>query len=190
MGEGHGTAVDWWSLGTLVYEMLVGRPPFQNANKMQLLYTIATRKVDYVPVQKVGASPLLTSLLRKLLHPDPAKRLGGQEADADDIKKHPFFEGLDWEKLSKKELPPLFRPVTKDEKDTSNIDKAFLGEKPVDSPSNKHLTFSQQEKVYFDQFTYNRENDDFLMDTKEDEHLYGGMRTSTQVAEGPQNPLT
>lgn len=50
MGEGHGKAVDWWSLGTLIYEMLVGRPPFQNQNKMQLLYTIATRKVDFGPV--------------------------------------------------------------------------------------------------------------------------------------------
>ena len=50
IGEGHGKAVDWWSLGILMFEMFVGRPPFQNPNKMQLLYTIATRKIDYAPI--------------------------------------------------------------------------------------------------------------------------------------------
>jgi hypothetical protein len=53
---------------------------------MQLLYTIATRKIDYEPVKKAGASATLYNLLRKLLHPDPTKRLGGSEADAKDIK--------------------------------------------------------------------------------------------------------
>ena len=63
---------------------------------MQLLYIIATRKVDYNPVSKQGASAAFYNLLRKLLHPDPAKRLGGQESDAQEIKKHPFFAGVDW----------------------------------------------------------------------------------------------
>ena len=58
---------------------------------MQLLYTIATRKIDYSPIQQAKASPALYNLLRKLLHPDPNKRLGGSEADAEDIKKHVFF---------------------------------------------------------------------------------------------------
>ena len=79
MGEGHGKAVDWWSLGTLLFEMHVGRPPFQNPNKMELLYTIATRKIDYSPVQKLGSSPAFYNLLRKLLQPDPTKRIGGTE---------------------------------------------------------------------------------------------------------------
>lgn len=99
MGEGHGKAVDWWSLGTLLYEMLVGRPPFQNSNKMQLLYTIATRKIDFGPIQKAPSSPAFYNLLRKLLHPDPARRLGGSESDATEIKKHPFFEGINWDAL-------------------------------------------------------------------------------------------
>lgn len=45
--EGHGKAVDWWSLGTLLYEMYTGRPPFENRNKLQLLQTIVTRKHDF-----------------------------------------------------------------------------------------------------------------------------------------------
>jgi serine/threonine protein kinase len=113
MGEGHGKAVDWWSLGTLMYEMFVGRPPFQNQNKMQLLYTIATRKVDFSPVQKAGASPSLYNLLRKLMHPDPLKRLGGSDADADDIKNHPFFKDVDWEACHSKLLEVPFKPNVK-----------------------------------------------------------------------------
>ena len=85
--------------------------------------------------------------------------------------KHPFFIDVDWTAIAEKREKPSFRPVTKGGRDTSNIDKAFLAERPVDSPVNNQLTFSQQEKVYFEQFTYNRENDDFLLvdeDAKDD----------------------
>lgn len=54
-GEGHGCAVDWWSLGALVFEMHTGKPPFQNLNKMQLLYTIATKRIDFSKI--ASASP-------------------------------------------------------------------------------------------------------------------------------------
>lgn len=114
---------------------------------MQLLYTIATRKVDFSPVQKAGASPALYNLLRKLMHPDPNKRLGGgstaeSTSDASDIKNHAFFKDVDWEAVAEKALAPPFKPSVKGEKDTSNIDKQFLGERPVDSPVHNKLTFS------------------------------------------------
>ena len=76
------------------------------------------------------------------MHPDPTKRLGGSEADANDIMKHPFFIDVDWTAISEKREKPSFRPVTKGGRDTSNIDKAFLAERPVDSPVNNQLTFS------------------------------------------------
>ena len=71
---------------------------------MQLLYTIATRKIDYEPIQQNKASPALYNLLRKLLHPDPLKRLGGSEADAEDIILFLFFIGVDWEAMAKMEV--------------------------------------------------------------------------------------
>ena len=76
------------------------------------------------------------------MHPDPARRLGGTESDATPLKNHPFFQTVDWAALSEKRVTPPFKPTVKNEKDTSNIDKAFLIERPVDSPTTKMLTFS------------------------------------------------
>lgn len=80
-----------------------------------------------------------------------------------EIKAHPFFKSVDWVAMSERRVKPQFKPKTRNEKDTGNIDKQFLGERPVDSPTANQLTFSQKEKAYFDQFTYNREDQDFLM---------------------------
>jgi hypothetical protein len=89
------------------------------------------------------------------MHPDPLKRLGGNPAsedvsDADDIKNHPFFKDVDWEAAQQKANPAPFKPNVKGSTDTSNIDKQFLGERPIDSPVAHKLTLSQKEKVYFD----------------------------------------
>ena len=62
-----------------------------------------------------------------------------------------------------KSIEPPFKPNVKNDRDTSNIDKAFLGERPVDSPVNTKLTLSQQEKAYFEQFTYNGDEDEYLL---------------------------
>ena len=118
--EGHGKACDWWSLGTLLYEMYSGRPPFQNKNKMQLLYTIATKSIDFSKIKP--ASPELYNLIRRLLTHDPNKRLGGTEKDAEDIKNHAFFSGFDWKALEDKSLSPPFKPNLNDESDLGNID--------------------------------------------------------------------
>jgi serine/threonine protein kinase len=50
-GEGHGKAVDWWSLGALMYEMFVGWPPFMNTNKIQLMQIIATKGADFTKIK-------------------------------------------------------------------------------------------------------------------------------------------
>ena len=139
-GEGHGKAVDWWSLGALLYEMQCGRPPHQNNNKMQLLYTIATKKIDFTRIHK--ASEEFLNLLRRLLTHTPLKRIGGSDTGAEEIKKHPFFYGVDWEVVGRKEMMPPFKPKITDEKDTANIDRAYLGERPIDSPVANPLTNS------------------------------------------------
>jgi len=56
-----------------------------------------------------------------LLQRNPEKRLGGGEDDAAEIKRHPFFKGIDWDAMAQKQIPVVFKPETTDNKDTRNI---------------------------------------------------------------------
>lgn len=115
---------------------------------MQLLYTIVQKKVDFSKLSK--ASPEFYNLLRRLLQHDPKKRLGGGEEDAEELKKHPFFKSVNWSDALEKKIEPLYKPDISGHKDTRNIDRAFLNERPVDSPVTSKLIGSQAAKVYFD----------------------------------------
>ena len=108
--EGYGKAVDWWSLGTLVYEMLTGWPPFYDKNLRKMCEQILRSELQFPP--QCAASPEARDLIRALLQRDPAQRLGSRRAEGGvaDIKGHPFFRGMDWERLERKEVAPPFVP--------------------------------------------------------------------------------
>ena len=137
-GEGHGKAVDWWSLGTMLYEMWAGKPPYQQKNKMQLLAMIATKKVDFGPIAK--ASSDFFNLIRRLLQHNPNRRLGGSDEDAEELKRHPFFASVNWEDVRQMKVEPPFKPKLNDLRDTQNIDMAYLKERAVDTPVCSELT--------------------------------------------------
>lgn len=126
-GQGHGCAVDWWSLGTLMYEMLTGLPPFYSQNINIMYQKILNSELRFPSYVSSEAQSLLDGLLTR----DPTKRLG--TSDAAEIKKHPFFRSIDWDKLFKKEVEPTFKPKVKSEADISQIDPVFTSEKAVDS---------------------------------------------------------
>jgi len=154
-GQGHGMGVDWWSLGTLIYEMLTGLPPFysQNINIMyQKILNGELRFPSYV-------SPEAQSLLEGLLTRDVDKRLGSGAEGSNDVKKHPFFKDIDWDKLDRKVLEPPFKPKVKNNEDLSQIDEVFTGEKPQDSLPDHSLSDTMGGKdSNFDGFTYNGES--------------------------------
>jgi serine/threonine protein kinase len=111
------------------------------------MYTIATKGIDFSKIKK--ASPEFYSLIRRLLTHDIKKRIGGTDRDAEEIKAHPFFRGLDWLALERKEVTPPYQPNVEDPKDTCNIDRMFLKEKPVDTPVDSRLTDLEKSKIYF-----------------------------------------
>ena len=127
-GQGHGTPVDWWSLGTLVYEMLTGLPPFYSANTNVMYQKILSSELRFPP----DMSPDCRSFLSGLLERDPAKRMNG-----DDVMKHPWLSSIDWDKLYRKEIPPPWKPPVTSEADTTQIDRAFLIEPIKDTPPTK-----------------------------------------------------
>ncbi|KAL6080430.1 PHprotein kinase domain containing protein [Balamuthia mandrillaris] len=144
-GKGYGKEVDWWSFGTLVYEMLTGLPPFYSED-VQLMYSKIMNAKLNIP-KKIG--PEARSLLEGLLTRDPSERL----ADPDLIKAHPYFKDIDWEKLSKKEMPPPYMPNVNSELDTGNIDPVFTEEPAALSPS-EDSELSKTIQQNFDGFTY------------------------------------
>ena len=90
-GVGHDKAVDWWSLGALIYEMLCGRPPHYQKNRKQMLQDIVEKPI----LMKDFFSPEAKSLLQGLLERNPSKRLGSTDGAAE-IMGHPFFRDINW----------------------------------------------------------------------------------------------
>jgi serine/threonine protein kinase len=124
-GQGHGLAVDWWSLGTLIYEMLTGLPPFYSQNINLMYQKILNGELRFPSFISAEAQSLLEGLLTR----DPEKRLGSGSEGSNEVKRHAFFKDIDWAKLEKKELEAPFKPKVKDVMDVSQIDTVFTGER-------------------------------------------------------------
>jgi RAC serine/threonine-protein kinase len=137
-GKSYGKAVDWWSFGTLMYEMLTGLPPFYSQDVQDMYNKIMHDKLVFPPQVSQEARSLLTALLER----SPEKRL----QDPKSIKSHPYFKGMDWDKVVRKEIDPPFVPDVKGKADTSQVDTEFLAETPklsVDKDSNLSSTLQQ-----------------------------------------------
>uniref|UniRef100_A0AAV1TAV1 non-specific serine/threonine protein kinase n=1 Tax=Peronospora matthiolae TaxID=2874970 RepID=A0AAV1TAV1_9STRA len=130
--SGHGRAVDWWSLGALLYEMLTGLPPFYCRDRDRLFEKIRKGDLSFPKY----LSPNAKDLLKKLLERDPTGRLGTGPTDAGEIKNHPFFAEIKWNALAGGQVPPPWHPTFSGALDTSQFDREFT-DMPVVSPDNQ-----------------------------------------------------
>jgi len=105
-GGGHGKAVDWWSLGILLYEMITGLPPFFSQNVSQMYELILKKPLDFQDESACDMSEEAKSLCRRMLERDPDDRM----QELEDFEKHPFFADLSFAALMRKELPVPFQP--------------------------------------------------------------------------------
>lgn len=148
LNQGYTRSVDWWTLGTLLYEMLTGLPPFYDDDVPTMYKKILQNPLKFPPfLEGSDAQDLLIKLLQK----DPTKRLD----DAQLIKNHPFFKNIDWKKLLDKGYQPPFKPTVNGFLDTSNFDQDFTNERPQDSVVDDFLSESVQKQ--FGGWTYNGE---------------------------------
>merc|ERR1719284_1614568 len=146
--SGHGKAVDWWSLGALMYDMLTGAPPFTAENRKKTIEKILKGKLNLPPY----LTPDARDLIKKLLKRQISQRLGSGPADADPIKTHPFFKHISWADVISRKLEPPFKPVLASDDDVSQFDANFTKQTPVDSPCGASL--SESVNLVFQGFTY------------------------------------
>ncbi|KHG15537.1 Serine/threonine-protein kinase CBK1 [Gossypium arboreum] len=116
--KGYGMECDWWSLGAIMYEMLVGYPPFYSDEPMSTCRKIVNWRTHLKFPEEAKLSPEAKDLISKLLC-NVEQRLGTKGAH--EIKIHPWFKGIEWDKLY--QMKAAFIPEVNDELDTQNFEK-------------------------------------------------------------------
>ncbi|GAN05515.1 candidate protein kinase C [Mucor ambiguus] len=144
----YGRAVDWWAFGVLLYEMLLGQSPFKGEDEDEIFDAVLEDNILY----PINMSKHSVSICEALLERNPEKRLGGGKGDAQEVKNHPFFAGVNWDDMLAKRVQPPFLPTVNGRADTSNFDEEFTREIPILTPVNAMLTANEQQE--FSSFSY------------------------------------
>ncbi|KAB2599845.1 serine/threonine-protein kinase tricorner [Pyrus ussuriensis x Pyrus communis] len=126
--KGYGMECDWWSLGAIMYEMLVGYPPFYSDDPMSTCRKIVNWRTHLKFPEEAKLSPEAKDLISKLLC-NVDQRLGTKGAD--EIKAHSWFKGIEWDKLY--QMKAAFIPEVNDELDTQNFEKFEEGDNQIET---------------------------------------------------------
>jgi serum/glucocorticoid-regulated kinase 2 len=146
-GSAHGKAVDWWAMGTLLYEMLNGLPPFYSQDVREMYDKILSERLVFPRHFRPHTQTFLAGLLER----DPALRF-----DVGQIKAHPYFAGVDWGKLMRKEYQAPMTPNLRDELDLSYFDTQFTSQQPFESMQEDSSMRISVTNGLFEGFTYDQ----------------------------------
>ncbi|CAG8483983.1 3335_t:CDS:2 [Funneliformis caledonium] len=117
--KGHGKPVDWWALGILIFEMLAGYPPFFDDNPFGIYEKILAGRIQFPSHFDANAK----DLIKRLLTSDRTKRLGNLRGGSEDVKKHKWFRGVDWQGLYDRRVTAPIVPPYQHPGDTGNFEK-------------------------------------------------------------------
>ena len=160
-GKGYDKTCDWFSFGVVLFEMFCGYHPFKSKGQ-RIDPKIYLRKT-YIP-EKVGKNA--RDLIEKLFVSNPKKRLGYNSAD--EVKNHPFFNGVDFDKVLRKEYKPPFIPKLKDDTDLRYFDEDFTklsvdNEKPEEEKGEGE---DDKDDLNFEGFSYQPNDQSLNIDIK------------------------
>ncbi|CEM37945.1 unnamed protein product [Vitrella brassicaformis CCMP3155] len=141
--KGHGKSVDWWALGILLFEMLAGYPPFYDENPFGIYQKVLAGRIEFPRHFDVKAK----DLIKRLLTHDRTKRYGCLKNGAEDIKRHKWYKGTDWDVVFARGLPPPFTPTIKAPDDTSLFDKY-----PESTEASAPSISPKDQSAFFDDF--------------------------------------
>ncbi|KAL9921403.1 chromosomal serine/threonine-protein kinase JIL-1-like [Glossina fuscipes fuscipes] len=148
-GGAYGFAIDWWSVGVVMYELLTGTLPFgvsENANSQR---DIAERTMKMDPEIPPTLSQTAKDFILKMLKKDPKKRLNGNKKCVRDIKSHPFFRGINWSDLQNKRLKPSIQPQLNSEEDAQNFCEEFT-QQAIIPDSQDLVPFNTKQRLFRD----------------------------------------
>lgn len=120
--DGHGKAADWWACGILAYEMMVGYPPFFDETAYGIYEKILKGKIHWPR----DMDRLSRDIIKAFLHPDRTKRLGNLIGGAQDVLDHPWFRGVDWDALERREIRAPIIPHVSSVEDTRHFSRLPL----------------------------------------------------------------
>lgn len=135
LNEGHDLAVDYWALGVLIFEMVVGAPPFYAEDPMEVYEKILGGN----PAMPTFFTRNLSDLIKKLLRSQQGKRLGNTRGGTAAVIKHKWFSSFDWTGLETAEMKAPYKPTINGADDVTNFDSFDEGEIPPDSDWNPDL---------------------------------------------------
>lgn len=172
-GKGHTGAVDWWTLGIFMYEMLFGTTPFKGRDRKKTFANVLKKDVKFLDTQPISSN--CKSLIKKLLIKDEAKRLGSKTG-ASDIKNHSFFKNTQWA-LLRHQQPPMIPVLTRSKK-AEALDSSDLDDESTSSPPLKKNHLGEEDPfAHFSSVTlhYNDVGDS-------DDQLYTDDSTYTGIS--------
>ncbi|XP_073018201.1 probable serine/threonine protein kinase IREH1 [Primulina eburnea] len=129
LGTGHGFTADWWSVGVILFELIVGIPPFNAEHPQKIFDNILNRKIPWPRVpdeMSLDAYDLIDGFLTE----DPDQRLGA--GGASEVKQHPFFRDINWDTLARQKA--AFVPSSDGATDTSYFTSRYSW-----NPSDEHV---------------------------------------------------
>ncbi|KAL6960547.1 hypothetical protein U1Q18_038310 [Sarracenia purpurea var. burkii] len=138
-GEGHGSAVDWWTFGIFLYELLFGKTPFKGAGNRSTLFNVVGQPLRFPESPTVSFAA--RDLIRGLLVKEPQHRLAYRRG-ATEIKQHPFFQNVNWALIRCTNPPEVPKPL--DLSEMNDLEKAVTADKEPGvgvNPSGSYLEF-------------------------------------------------